>query len=246
MKRSLIIDMGNSSTKLAVYSDGDLTHRQRTGKVTRELLASIIEAHGIDEGILSSVARNDYCIDDYLQQHLQRFMRLSHSTPLPIGLHYATPHTLGCDRIATAVAAWELNPNAASLVVDAGTAATIDVVDAQGNFAGGNIVAGVTTRLKALNHYTSALPLVETEGDTPQWGYNTVTALRSGAILGLVAEIEASASRVKAKLGCEQVTIFLTGGDGPLLAKHMQAETRLENDLLTNGLYRILRYNEGL
>ena len=111
---------------------------------------------------------------------------------------------------------------------------------------GGNIVAGVTTRLKALHHYTSALPLVEAEGDTPQWGYNTVTALRSGAVLGLVAEIEASAARVKAELDCDRVTIFLTGGDGPLLAKHMHAEVQLENDLLTNGLYRILRYNEDL
>lgn len=246
MKRSLIIDMGNSSTKLAVYSDGALTHRQRTGKVTCELLASIIEAHDIDEGILSSVARNDYSIDDYLQQRLKRYMRLSHSTPLPIGIDYATPHTLGCDRIATAVAAWELNRNAVSLVADAGTAVTIDVVDAQGNFVGGNIVAGVTTRLKALHDYTSALPLVETEGDTPQWGYNTVTALRSGAVLGVVAEIEASAARVKAQLGCDHVTIFLTGGDGPLLAKHMRPQVRLENDLLTNGLYRILRYNEDL
>ena len=245
MKKSLTIDMGNSSAKLAVYAGDVLIDRQRVGKVTCDLLASIVAQHGIEQAILSSVTKTDGHIDDFLHSHRRRYLRLSHSTPLPIGVKYATPHTLGSDRVATAVGAWFLNPGAASLVVDAGTAATIDVVDSEGNFVGGNIVAGIGTRLKALNHYTSALPLVDAEGDTPAWGYNTVTALRSGAVLGLAAEVEATAARVKEQLHVDEVTVFVTGGDGALLARHMTLAARVENDLLSNGLYRILRYNEG-
>jgi type III pantothenate kinase len=245
MTKSLTIDMGNSSAKLAIYAGDVLIDRQRVGKVTCDLLASVVEQHAIEEGILSSVTKIDGHIDDFLHCHLRRYMRLSHSTPLPIGVKYGTPHTLGSDRVATAVGAWYLNPGATSLVVDAGTAATIDVVDAQGNFLGGNIVAGISTRLKALNHYTSALPLVEAEGDTPAWGHDTVTALRSGAVLGLAAEVEATVVRVKEQLNVDKVTVFVTGGDGALLARYMRMEARVDNDLLSNGLYRILRYNEG-
>lgn len=245
MKKSLTIDMGNSSAKLAVYADDVLIDWQRVSKLTCDLLASVVAEHGIEEGILSSVTQTDGHIDDFLHSHLRRYMRLSHSTPLPIGVKYGTPHTLGSDRVATAVGAWFLNPHAASLVVDAGTAATIDVVDTQGHFLGGNIVAGISTRLKALNHYTSALPLVEADGDTPAWGYDTVTALRSGAVLGLAAEVEATALRVQEQLKADEMTIFVTGGDGTLLARHMRMAARVENDLLSNGLYRILRYNEG-
>ena len=131
--KSLTIDIGNSSAKLAVFAQGEICHRERVPKITCEMLDKILATHGIDEAILSSVAHADYAIDDFLNNRLGRYVRLSHVTPLPIGIDYATPHTLGTDRIATAVAAWELNPEAPSLVVDAGTAATIDVVDAKGN-----------------------------------------------------------------------------------------------------------------
>ena len=244
--KSLTIDIGNSSAKLAVFAQGEICHRERVPKITCEMLDKILATHGIDEAILSSVAHADYAIDDFLNNRLSRYVRLSHVTPLPIGIDYATPHTLGTDRIATAVAAWELNPEAPSLVVDAGTAATIDVVDAKGNFCGGNIVAGLATRLKALNRYTGALPLVDAQGDVPQWGYDTVTALRSGAVLGLVAEIEATAQRIMTRWQCAQPVIFLTGGDAPLLAGFMNLPVRLHNDLLAFGLYRILRYNDDI
>lgn len=246
MMKILIIDIGNSSTKLAVFNDGELCYRERVSNLSCEGLEALIAVHGIDEAILSSVKRTDYAIDDFLSSRLGRYLRLSHATPLPIGIDYATPHTLGTDRIATAVGAWDLNPGAASLVVDAGTAATLDVVDAQGRFRGGNIVAGITTRLKALNHYTGALPLVAVQGDIPQWGYDTTTALRSGAVLGLVAEIEATATRIMQQWQCPQPVIFITGGDARWLIKHMTMPARQVDDLLANGLYRILRYNDEI
>ncbi|MGN0960124.1 MAG: type III pantothenate kinase, partial [Coriobacteriales bacterium] len=68
-----------------------------------------------------------------------------------------------------------------ALVVDMGTAITYDVVTADGKFLGGNIAPGIFVRLEALNHFTKALPLVETDGDCPRWGYDTTTALRAGA-----------------------------------------------------------------
>ena len=103
-------------------------------------------------------------------------MRLSHETPLPIGVEYATPSTLGLDRIAAAAGASLVAEEA--LVVDAGTAVTLDIVSAIVSSEG--ISPRMRLRFRSLNRFTSRLPLVSATGDIPTFGYDTETAIRAG------------------------------------------------------------------
>ena len=120
----------------------------------------------------------------------ERFHLLSYRSKLPIKIDYETPHTLGMDRVAAVVGARELCGGGPLVVVDAGSCITFDFVTADGEYLGDNISPGLHARLRAIDDYFPRLPRVEAEGDTPDLGYDTQTAIRSGVILGLKHEIE--------------------------------------------------------
>ena len=160
---------------------------------------------------------------------------------MPLAIDYATPHTLGHDRIAAAVGASALAPGRDCLVVDAGTAVTYDYVTADARFKGGNIAPGLSLRFQALASHCVQLPRIDSYGDTPLLGYDTPTAIRSGVVLGLAAEIELLARRLGSP------AIVLTGGDSHLVAEVIAgSEVIVDNDLVAKGLNRILEYNEIL
>ena len=181
---------------------------------------------------------------DALKPLARRACYLSADTPGPLVIDYASPTTLGADRIAAATGAMTLVPGETALVVDMGTAITYDVVTAMGHYLGGNIAPGIFVRLEALNHFTSALPLVETDGDTPRWGYNTETALRSGAIRGVVGELQYYRHCLAAEHPHPRVV--LTGGSAELITPYITSKIITEPHLVLIGLNAILKYNETL
>ena len=173
-----------------------------------------------------------------------RLQRLTASTPVPLAMGYRTPDTLGRDRVATAVGAWVEFTGCNLLVIDAGTAITSDVVLADGTFLGGSIAPGVDMRLRAMHDYTSRLPLVEAEGDTPLVGYDTTTALRSGAVLGAATEVEGRARTLKAVLG--QLKVMLTGGNAELLNQFLpDGFATVDAELMFKGLDAIIDFNDN-
>ncbi|MBR2302142.1 MAG: type III pantothenate kinase, partial [Bacteroidaceae bacterium] len=127
------------------------------------------------------------------------------------------------------------------LVIDAGSAITIDFIDANGNFRGGNISPGIKMRLKALHRFTNKLPEVEKEGDTPTLGYNTETAIRSGVISGICHEIDGYINQIRQEI--PDVLIFLTGGDEKTLIDKIKNRIFAEKFLVAEGLNRILTNN---
>lgn len=200
---------------------------------------------GIDGCIYASVGGNDAALEHQLSTLFgKRFLRMDTTTPLPIGVSYASRPTLGLDRVAAAVGGAGLYPAERLLVADAGTALTLDVVTPEDGFCGGNISAGVTMRLQSLHRYTARLPLVSTEGELPRWGSDTVTALRCGAVRGVAAETAVSARVMQAD------RILLTGGDSQLIEKHITEITDTPvarvDDLVGLGLLRIYEYNEDI
>lgn len=245
MSNNLTIDYGNSRVKWAAWSGSKLIDAKAVKRLDNKTLSDILRTYDITQAIISSVANDVAETAQFIAQHTKRCIMLDHSTPLPIAINYGTPLTLGCDRIATAVGATIVAPGEAALVVDAGTAITLDVIDSDGTFCGGNISAGITLRLKALHQGTKRLPLVTTQGDVPQWGNNTITALRCGAVLGAVGEIERARLTAQQQLG-KNVKLILTGGDSQLIAQHLQVEHIINEQLLATGLNRILLYNEKL
>lgn len=243
MSTKLTIDEGNSSTKIGVWTDGLLvSERSFRGGRLDELPAMLAHAGEADAAIFCSVCRRSEAeVREALSSIARRLTVLSASTPLPVTLGYRTPATLGADRIAAAAGAAAIAPGRTALVVDMGTAITYDVVTADGRFIGGNIAPGIFVRLEALQHFTRALPLVETDGDCPRWGYDTETALRAGAIRGVVGELQYYRHCLPS--GSDPVVI-LTGGSADLIIPYITTPIIVEPNLVLIGLNSILNYNE--
>lgn len=125
-------------------------------------------------------------------------------------LKYSTPLTLGPDRLAAAIGAASRFPGHNVLVADAGTALTLDIVTQDGFYIGGNIAPGVEMRLRALHLLTSKLPDIPVCGEMADFGHDTETAIRSGAVNGVANDIVGTFLLAMSNYGC--TIIALTGG----------------------------------
>ncbi len=241
----LTIDQGNSSAKAAVWIGEQEITSHRFFSMTIEDLLPMLEEWGVDSCAYCSVGHTDAKFLETLRRMLDgRLLVLTPSTRVPIRIEYGTRATLGNDRVAAAVGAAGLFHGSGSLVVDAGTAVTIDVVDAEGTFAGGNIAPGIRLRFSSLHEATSQLPEVEAEGEVPSFGHDTRTAIRAGVVGGMVSEIADAYSRAVAEYGCRR--IILTGNDAPLLYTYLEKRhlpVVAAPNLVGFGLVRIFRCN---
>lgn len=246
----LTIDVGNSGVKAAVFYGETMT-----GPVVRFsnrewwVADRLVTNHGVKNIIYSTVANvppakwTDKWITDG-----RRVLPLSYRLPLPFTSVYGTMDTLGPDRIA--VVAGSLAPltftapaaapasKRARLIVDAGTCATLDLIDADGTHRGGNISPGLRMRLRAMHTFTARLPLPEPAEPTGPVGDTTVGALRHGGQLGLVYEIEGLYRRLR--LAYPNLELLLTGGDGEWLARHLSIPCCFYPHLVLLGLHQIL------
>jgi len=193
-------------------------------------------------------------VDSRLVETLHRMLPggclvLTGRTPLPIGIDYGTPDTLGADRIAFATGVRDLVPDSCVLIVDAGTCITLDLLKGD-IFMGGNISPGLTMRLKAMHCFSASLPLVTlpatATADTPL-GHDTCSALRQGALQGAIGEITHTFALARAMHGASALVI--TGGDTPLLSPAL-ADAGLPlrhcDNPVMHGLLKILLYNEHI
>ena len=235
---NLVIDIGNNSAKFFLFKGEQIILHTRRENTSFDVIDEWSRLYEIDKVIISSVV-----IDcDELQKQISKLqcpvLRFSNSIPLPLEINYRTPSTLGSDRVAAAVGAWSEAPARNILVIDAGSAITIDFVSKDGKYNGGNIAPGIKMRLKALYEYTSKLPMVDKEGDTPTIGYDTETAIRSGVINGICHEIDGYINEFKQKY-CD-VLVFLTGGDEKPLKNRIKNCIFADKYLVAKGLNRIL------
>lgn len=247
MGLNLTIDQGNSSVKIAIWdgtrlvgTDGaTLVDRECLRELSRDRLAEVVDRFHPQAALVCSVTGNGPQISQWLRERgVEHASEVSYSMPLPIQIDYANPQTLGEDRIAAAVGAWALTRGRGCLVVDMGTAVTYDVVTADGRFAGGNIAPGVGMRLRSLNSFTARLPKVSGYGDTPVFGYDTVTAMRAGAIRGVAAEIAYYRTQLP-----PDTEVVLTGGWAERINRFLDFKTTVDSCLVTKGLLSIMLYN---
>jgi len=229
---NLTIDIGNSRTKLGIFDGETLIERPvlKTPKINE--IAHIIDIHGIEGAICSSVAAYPSELDDFLRENLF-YIQLETTTPLPIKNDYKTPETLGKDRIAAAIGAWQIFPNQNLVVIDAGTCITIDFVHQSGVYMG--------VRYKAMHHFTSRLPLVKRQRLDGFIGYSTETCMRLGAQMGASLEMEGFISRYTKEFG--EIRVIITGGDADYFVNELKNEIFARPNLVLTGLNEILRYN---
>lgn len=239
MALNLTIDQGNSSAKIVVWEGDQPVDQEIASQLSKESLAKVVETFHPCRALCCSVTGNGKRIAQWLETQGVAANEVHHAMPLPLKIDYATPHTLGEDRIAAAVGAWSLRPGENSLVVDMGTAVTYDLVSADGHFRGGNIAPGIGMRLRSLHSFTARLPQVVGYGDTPLLGTDTATAMRAGAVRGVVSEIAYYRSQLPAG-----TNVVLTGGWAQRVSEFLDFPVILDKCLVTKGLLSILLYNE--
>jgi type III pantothenate kinase len=177
------------------------------------------------------------------------YLLLQHSH-FPQKLDVRYPDRVGTDRLAAAVAVNEVrSPKRAAIVVDAGTAVTVDVVTRDGVFRGGAILPGIETAAKALASATDALPLVEHSdlSAMPQpIGKSTEEAIRSGIVWGCVGAVRELITQISEQLE-EAPEVYCTGGDGLHLARLIGRELKFDPNLVLRGIaltgFRLLSHN---
>ena len=237
----IVIDIGNTLRKIAVLSESGVIIRLFSEKqLTIPFFERLFEEYGIRRAIVSSVGEGDEEALDWLEAHTQ-LVRFAHTCRLPITLKYATPETLGTDRIANAVGANALCPGENVLSIMAGSCLVADFVNANGEYLGGSIAPGLRMRFQALAHYTARLPLVEPEDTAPLIGDTTQTSILSGVINGMAAEIDGLIDRYQAQYS--RMKVLFSGGDSERLQNSVKKRIFAAQNPILLGLYKILVLN---
>ncbi len=239
---NLIIDIGNTSTKYYIFSKGEILQKF-ISQSEQEIDYSSIYAQypDIKNIIVSSVAAEKTEIPAELKKKINTFIYLDENTQLPIKNNYQTKSTLGKDRIAAIVAAYNIFPNCNVLVIDAGTAITFDFINKNAEYQGGNISPGLNMRFKALNKFTHRLPLVSQKSNFEMIGQSTESAIVSGVQRGIIFEIDSYINEFKQKY--DDLKVILTGGDAFFFANKLKNSIFANSNLIALGLNRILENN---
>jgi len=174
-----------------------------------------------------------------IEPRVRSFVAFDHQK-LPIEIAIPAPEKIGLDRLAAAVAANHMRQkDRPAIVVDAGTAITIDVVSAKGAFVGGAILPGMQTSAKALAARTDALPqiTIDLENQPTAIGTNTTEAMQSGLFWGSVGAVRETIHRVSQQLNSDQPPqVFFSGGDVNYLAPWMDLEIETVDHLVMRGV----------
>ena len=239
---NLIVDIGNTRVKVAVFDVETLVYNQIYDSVLkRENIEYISARYPIDRAIVSQVGPlMDY---DSLFADIS-YKILSADLKLPIQNLYKTPTTLGSDRLAAAVGAVALYPNQNNLVIDMGTCITLDFVSSHNEYLGGAIMPGISMKFKALHTFTDKLPLLTFDnGDEVDIvGDDTRSSIFTGIINGTTMELEGFVERYVEKFG--KMNIIFTGGDAIYFEKRVKFPNFVNSNLLLVGLNKILNTNE--
>jgi len=239
---NLIIDIGNSQTKVAIFDKGEIVQLicMEDFNISKlELLK--LTYPGLNRAILSAVGHIENDLLKALRHDFDLFIELGHLTPVPIGNLYESKETLGLDRIAAAVGGNTLFPGKALLVIDAGSAITFDLIDRNHQFLGGNISPGLEMRFKALHQFTKKLPEVKRDEQWQNIGRTTEEAIRAGVQNGMIFEIDGMIDQIiKDWPDCQ---VILTGGDSFFFDKKLKNTIFVKFEITLIGLNRILEYN---
>ena len=206
----LLIDIGNTSAKLAVMDDGIL-HYERRHESWSDTFSRLMSQYPISDVRLSTVAGEDAELNEALAQLNVPVRWLSAAVPCPVKPIANVPLGLGADRWAADIGAIVQDPDHTLLVIDAGTCLTYDVIAREGAYLGGAISPGVQLRLNAMHEHTALLPQIEAEQEAVLLGYDTRTHMLSAAVNGTRFEMEGYTRNLLKEY--PDLHVFMTGGN---------------------------------
>lgn len=224
---NLIIDIGNTALK-ASWADGitlGKTFRYQ-GERMLDFILSLTEKNKPEIMVLSSVRIFSRNAVDKLRNECGTLLIVDEKM---LG-QYDLPSYLTPDRAASVIASRYLFKKRGCTIFDLGTLLTVDFLDADGNFEGGNVSPGCRTRFKAINRYSRTLPLLDAPEEIEEKGTNIADSVYSGVISGIMFEINGYMSRYP-----ENIAVF-TGGDAIYFAKRMKNSIFVICNLVLMGL----------
>ena len=238
----LILDIGNTNVKYHLFKEGESVLSATVESIQAAAVQIIEDFPALTHVVYADV--RGIITKEKLQAIFPRQqVREVKELRFPFTSHYATPETLGDDRIALVAAATKLYPRQNCLVVDAGSCLTFDFITVEGNYLGGAISPGLSMRFKSLQHFTGKLPLVNPEESLLLYGDTTTTSINAGVIHGIIHEIEGQINAFKTKY--PSLTVILTGGDALLLSKSVKNTIFAHPNFLAVGLNYLLDYNKN-
>ena len=224
---NLIVDIGNTALK-ASWCDGITLGKpyRYQGERMLEFILSMTEKSRPETLVLSSVRHFSPQNIHRLEEVCDRLLVVDENV---LG-SYGLPSWMTPDRAASVVAARYLFKGRGCTIFDFGTTLTVDFLDLEGKFTGGNISPGCKTRFKALNRYSRSLPLLDAPEEITDAGSDISTSISSGVISGIMFEIEGYILR-----NPENINVF-TGGDAIYFAKRMKNSIFVVCNLVLMGL----------
>ena len=244
MGLKLIIDIGNSRTKFAIFQKNKLLDLQIFESPEFLFLKKIMQTYpAIDASVLSAVRDYPGEFDDVLKEQ-GFFLKLDETTQLPFKNLYKTPKSLGKDRLAIVAGAKASYPKHNVLAIVAGTTITYDVVNERGEYMGGGISPGIVMRFKALHNFTEKLPFIKPEGEKQPdlIGNTTENAILSGVMNGATEEIDGIINRYKEFF--KNLKVIVGGGDHKYFDKRLKNNIFAAPNIVLEGLKEILDFNE--
>jgi len=241
---NLIVDVGNTRVKLAVFQDGDVIQKEIVdiNKFENKIQELTKKLPLLNRALVSSVGSLSQEQVENVSNHFET-MVLTHETNIPFKNNYKTPHTLGVDRIALVSASVLKYPKNNVLIIDAGTCITYDFVNTKNEYLGGAISPGISTRYKSLNNLTANLPLLKRKAPKKLIGNSSKQSIHSGVINGVLMEIDGIVNKYRKKY--EDLTVILTGGDSDFLSKRLKSGIFANSNFLLEGLNFILEFNSN-
>jgi type III pantothenate kinase len=241
---NLTIDIGNSNTKISrfennIFIDSFIVVNEHD---ILQLTQNEINNNYIKSIIICSVKDNIPQSILSLAQTVQNLIVFSHKNIIPIVNLYSSPETLGLDRLCSAVGAYLLFPNCNCLIIDAGTAITFDLLNFKGEYLGGSISPGLTTRYKALAHFTKKLPELSYNEEFSFPGNNTNNSIHAGVQYGILYETEGYINNLEKEYS--DLHVIVTGGDINFFERNLKKTIFAQPNLVAIGLHRILEINE--
>ncbi len=260
----MAVDVGNTQTVLGLFRGAPAagataasvldahwrisTNASLTADELRVKLGALLEAEGhawsrIEAIVMSSVVPRLTSAYEELSLAAVGIAPMVVGPGLKTGMpiRYDNPHEVGADRIVNGVAAFE-EFGGPVIVVDLGTATTLDVVDADGAYLGGAIAPGVETSAEALFSKAARLSNVDLEAPPRVIGTNTRASVQAGLMLGEAAMIDGLVRRIWGELGTE-TPVVATGGLAKRMAPLCETVTHADVDLTLKGLMIIYARN---
>jgi type III pantothenate kinase len=252
----LVINSNNTTTVFGVFEGHDKrgiwrisTDPRRTADEYAVWLTGLMALEGIErkhiDGVILSnvVPQTSFNLRSLCQRYFGGEPMTIGDPSLKLGIKVLLdrPEEIGADRIANAVAA-RTRYKLPGIVIDLGTATTLDVLDAEANYLGGVIAPGINMAFEALYMGAAKLPRVEIRRPAQVVGHSTVSAMQSGIYWGYIGLIEGLVRRIEEEQG-GKMTVIGTGGLVPLIAAGAKMIEHVDQDLTLLGLVDIYMLN---